>query len=308
MRPPLIQLVFALSLLACLSGCSESEPDPEPAPEPAAQAPEQAEAPAPEQSEPQASEPEPVVATNEPTPQEPIESGEPFESDAQLDVWMLLYYRNPEPERVEPAFRWLAQGERLESAADRRELAFFFGRVLAQHDQFAEHWVTAISDIELRTRLVFAQWLILANTPACDAAVLAMAEQVEDPQFATALRQMDQMPRPRALDYELDSPATMNLIWAEYAATGERKYVERVASVVHHFHEQEDAETTLLGGHAAHSLTNKAVIYPEVLAILEELAEQADGAQQEVLYNIVDDAAIALQRMRGQSTTPEQME
>jgi hypothetical protein len=249
---------------------------------------------------------EPYEQADAPAEPEDADSNGVFAEDGDVEHWMQFYYQHPQPELIVLAFRRLSESESLDKAADRRGLAFFLARILAANDERAGEWADETNDLPDLHRALFAQALTLADTERCDAAVLRIADNTEDASLASGLRRMHEMPRVKPLELPLDNPGVVGLIWAEFAATGDPAYIERLASIAFHITERKDPELMVVAVKATHELTLNAVDHPVVLATLKRLAAAAEGDQQKALHNCIDDAGVILDQRAAQAeSAPE---
>jgi hypothetical protein len=191
---------------------------------------------------------------------------------------MTFYYLFPEPSFTVKAihrFEKLGMLDRLGAAPP---ICAFFSRIFAQNPNSLPSWVKALSDLQPQNKNgLMAIGLRWTGQPKA----MAMAAEIEkNGSFEeTAIEKTGIEPNSIHLDpsnlatFAVASPAHLDLLWACFMATGDRRYVEKVISVVPWSRRAEKGlAVVIIGGAAQWSLIANAKQHKRVLQICKEVA------------------------------------
>lgn len=211
------------------------------------------------------------AAAPEPAPPAAAEA----EPAGELDVgaFMAGYARDPQPGRLADL---LLRADRLGVISDDTAgpLAAFAAAVLREHPARAPALARRAAEGSAQCEALFWQAVWLAGTPETAAALLAATSaRLEVRATLEALRAQ---PPPILLGLPLDAPGVLDLLWSTYLASGDPRYVVRIASALD-LVDSEDAGRRLVGEAARWSLRANLEQDPAVRRALEA-AVAAGGA------------------------------
>lgn len=198
-----------------------------------------------------------------------------FDTDAEFLRWTENYYRDPRPDLLDEGFRFFLDSELAQDEVKRVEIAAFFGAALSRLPAMAP----AVRDVALRDRsydslfaLVNTLWL--ADNDECRDILRKLAEEEPNEDVQRFIRRRVQTTSPIASGKTIETLAQMQLLWAQFGATGDPEIAERVSRIILTQYET-SPEATIFQQSARQSLRARAD-KPQVLDGLRRAIEKAD--------------------------------
>lgn len=187
--------------------------------------------------------------------------------------WVMTYQENPEPAKLYPAFAFGVTNRAIARAGGRKPLVAFFGAVLRADSSLLPAFYERVAQAPATdVHYGFASALWMANTPAsrrCLEQYLRSARAQKIRGLAAEGRALLATP---AFDIYRDSlrrPDQLDLLWADFFATGNPADVARIASVL-----SSDRE---LATAARWSLTSNGVRFPTVRRLIQAAAKENES-------------------------------
>jgi hypothetical protein len=210
--------------------------------------------------------------------------------DSQLDVsrWMMHYYEAPSPERVVPAIAFMSKDGQLLGSDKNQATAAFFGRVFVQNTRRLDGWVDHFRAESEDQRFFVALALWYADVDR-NTDLLGTLSHGSD-SLAQFSKELSSDRPPDLTRVEITDPVQLDILWAEFFATGDRRYVERVISVLPYGRPGEDSGRLVIGGAARWSLTSNAAQQVRVMEICSKAAHSANPQLRPLLQEVLDAA------------------
>lgn len=180
-----------------------------------------------------------------------------LDSPADVDRLVTGYYLSPQPDAVGPLLTYLDESGMLEARADARApLIGFVAEVVAQNPDRVEEWEALASEFDLPTREVLVRGLQLGRAPE-------------------RLSELDR------------SPATNDILWGAYFASGKEDYLLALIERALWAAGQKDVALFLTGASAAWSLSSNARQHEAVRLFLEQERDGSIGLRREMLNDVL---------------------
>lgn len=138
-------------------------------------------------------------------------------SDAE--DWMMLYYQNPSPEKFVSEVRSLLEGEQIADPSGHPPMVGFLSQVMAKNPAQIQGWMEELSDLGETGRQVLLS-----------AAWFSHTQESRDYFKSEKLESYLEKKAPKILEMTVESPATLDMLWGSFFATGEEAPVRRVVS------------------------------------------------------------------------------
>ena len=103
------------------------------------------------------------------------------------------------------------------------------------------------------------------------------------------LKEMTYRTAPDLATSQIKSEGDLDALWATFFATGDKKYVQLVASTVG-WSSDEDPVHRSIGEDARSTLVNNGSVHPRVLTVCEEELSRATNPQKEALAAVLSEA------------------
>jgi hypothetical protein len=214
-----------------------------------------------------------------------------FRNAEVYSEWLMTYQENPEPAKLYPAFAFGATNRAIARAGGRKPMVAFFGAVLRADSSLLPAFYERVAQAHpANVHYGFISVLWMANTPA-SRRYLEQYLRSERAQKITGLaaegRALLSTP---AFDIYRDPirlPDQLDMLWADFFATGNPTDVARIASAL-----TSDIE---LASAARWSLTSNGVRSPTVRRLIQVAAKDsispAVRAQLERIENDINNEA-----------------
>ena len=210
---------------------------------------------------------------------------------------MAFYYQNPQPGKVVPSFGYYVNSPLFNSSPTSRVPLSYFYAVLLRGDSAltTELFNYAAKESNATIKRYALQIIWLADNNATGLLLKKARDQwdLEDKDKQVIEKKLSGKPV-SVLNAPVQSPESLDMLWAVFSATGDPEAVKKIASAVHFAKDGKGAQL-MLGGAAQWSLTSQAAQHPRVLRVVQEEEKNSDGPQKAVLDEILKNAAKAKQ-------------
>lgn len=137
--------------------------------------------------------------------------------------WMTHYYEYPTPARFVAEVQGLSKAGHLSSPEKGVVVAVFLGRVMAANPVAVESWLSQLSDLTGRDRETL---LLAAGFSRTQEARSFLAKQPDGAKYLESLIDIRSV--------ELEDPAVLDMLWADFFATGEVAPLKRLVHVLNY--------------------------------------------------------------------------
>jgi hypothetical protein len=193
---------------------------------------------------------------------------------AEFGEFMQQYYRNPQPDLVEPALKYAVAEKLWEKENSKAPLLASFSCIFARHKERNAGWNKAIAAMEEAPREFFQR--------AIETAPMQLLAEAEI------------------------SPARNDMFWGCFFATGDERYAQEVIATMAHLEERKNMQLYLAAASAQWSLASIAKSDGKVRSVLQMaaagkdagIAAAAQDALTKPIKEIRDAAANVLRQQR----------
>jgi hypothetical protein len=204
-------------------------------------------------------------------------------ADASQD-WLTYYYMDQDTAVIGPAIRDLAREGVLNPGPAEAPIASFFSEIFRAHPNQAVGWIEAGKlDAEQRAPLIKALWLAGLKQDA-----VKLARLDDWPQ-----RDIEKLgkPPPDRFGFRISDPSHLDMMWADFMATGDTRYVVRIIDVLDYSVAEGDAGLPVmqLRSSARWSLASNSAQHELVYRTVRTEAARRHGLAKEVLEGIVQE-------------------
>lgn len=180
-----------------------------------------------------------------------------IDSAQSLSSFQQSYYREPRPELVPDAIRFVGASDLLEQEGAPRVTAAFFAELFARHRGRVAEWSAVMHAQPEPARVVLRRAVASAGAP-------------------------------RALiDAEPPSPARNDMCWTAFFASGDSWYVDHLIEQLDYDAERSDLRLFVTGSSAKWSLASNAGVHPVVEQRLEAARDVASGTRRTALDQVL---------------------
>lgn len=192
-----------------------------------------------------------------------------------LNRWMTYYYLHPQPDLLVAALL-LADKQGLLQGDAAPPMQAFASRVMAQNPSKVRDWYMQLASISnsSKTLVLTAMWW--SNTKESKELLDAIAANLPDKAKAEFHKQIDS-PAQEIDKMEIESPDLLDMLWACFCATGEEKYVRRLATTLTWSKiSSKDLAKMMIASSARWSIISNIKQHPRVKEICEKLAKETE--------------------------------
>lgn len=198
--------------------------------------------------------------------------------------WLTYFYLDKDASRLVESLRDMAEEGALGPGPQEAPVASFFSEVFRANPQQAVGWIEAAQlDAEGRKPLIKALWLAGLEYEA-----VKLAHRDGWPK--ADLEKLHRPP-PDRFGFRISDPSHLDMMWAGFIASGDRRYVARVIEVLDYPAAPGEAgmPALLLRSSARWSLASNAFQHELVLRACREEAARRAGTPREVLLGILEE-------------------
>lgn len=195
-----------------------------------------------------------------------------FTSDDEFRGWFAFYFRNPDPDRLPFAIKFMERHDYLTRHPDIASI--FIAKVMEANPDKITAWFTDLSDSSTNTWNVLLLSVWASNVPSYKKHLETYITKTT-PEHQKRIHELTKK-NPSEFDVrtiELYDPRQINMLWAAYSVTGDNSYVQRVIDTVKYYTADPEEIESQIGETAIMTLANNTLQYKEV-RILCESAEQ----------------------------------
>ena len=209
-------------------------------------------------------------------------------TEETFSQWMMEYFRAPQPNRVDCSLSYYANSKLFqEYVSGRMPAAHFFAHALEER-AFIPLFERLSVDSTLTEKMFALHVFWVKNTDQSNALLKKAGATWPEAEITVMVPKME-APRPtNFLTQGPKSAVALDNLWAIFFATGNEDAIRQISSVLHLL--EGSGVDILIGGAASWSLASNAKHYPEVRAIVEELAKEAEGSQKKALEEVLANA------------------
>jgi hypothetical protein len=240
-----------------------------------------------------------------------------FLSRAAVVTWIDGYRHKPEPARVPEAVRALSE---LGALRDPEATGFFVGfvaGVLGAHPQDAERLVAKMLPLPPADEWLVVRAIAYSGLPAWKSVLARTADKVparrgmvdayltgalptldaieldKSPTFLEQIgQQLGMKPKTQPVSYGRN-PELLDTLWGQYFAAGQYRPLWRVITMLPWSKERDSVERLAAGSSAKYTLANNAARYPDVLALVKDMARYQDKDVRPILAEVIRAAETA---------------
>jgi hypothetical protein len=234
-----------------------------------------------------------------------------FLSRASVIEWTDAYRRRPEPRRLSEAVRALSRAGALREPETAGYFVGFASGVLGANPAQAERLAEEMLPLPPADQWFVVRALAYSGLPAWKSVLARLAEKLparramidgylagtlpplaaieldNSPTFLETLRlQFGGKPKTQAISFGRN-PELIDTLWGFYFATGDYRPVWRLITMLPWSKERDSLERLTAGGAAKYTLANNAARYPDLLALLKDMAPYQDDEVRPILAEVI---------------------
>lgn len=194
------------------------------------------------------------------------------------EAWLETYYVNPQPGQLADSFRALSREGYFDRPGNVPVAVGFFSAVFAQNPDRVEGWLVELKGLPLRHQRLLAAALWQAGHPR---GAELMRKLAANSPVQADIERLASVESRRVLDTAVLSPASMNLQWGAYLASGDERHIVNIFDAIGH--NEPGLETA-----AAVALAQHAADHPQVMEICRTQLDRQPDEVKEVLRAAVN--------------------
>lgn len=205
-----------------------------------------------------------------------------FASDDEFRSWFAFYHRNPDPDRLPMAVRYMEKKGYLEKHPDIASV--FISKVMESNPEKFPAWFESLNNAKapVWNVLLISTWL--SRVPNYQSIVNANIEKAE-PDHRERLKSLDGK-EPSQYDIKtipIFDPRQINMLWAAYSVTGDAIYVNRIIDSVELYSPEGEKIESQIGETAIMTLATNTMQYEEVRQMCESAEQRHPSPRTRVL-------------------------
>ncbi len=207
------------------------------------------------------------------------------ESLREQGEWMAHYYERPEPQKFTGFMKRIADAGGFNRESTRFQVMVFVAELLKQNPDAAASWSGEIAALPREARTTFAWALHNAAVSGEEQAIATLGLNAEEREKIRQAGRYDPLARPPA------TPADLDMLWAQFVATGNEAAVQKVVDILGQPLPEKNTqgypEMLQMKGAAKWSLIANVKDHPRVAAIVKARQQAADGMLKEALGEVL---------------------
>jgi len=241
----------------------------------------------------------------------PLASPNDFVSRASVMEWIDNYRNRPEPSRVPQAVRALSEFGALREPETAGFYVGFVAGVLGANPKEAERLVGKMLPLPPADQWLVVRAIAYSGLPAWKSLLARTAAKVparrgmvdayltgalptlnaiELDKSPTFLEQVGQhfgvKPKQQLVSYGRN-PELLDTLWGQYFAAGQYRPLWRIITLLPWSKERDSAERLTVGSSAKYTLANNAARYPDILALIKDMATYQEADVQPILAEVI---------------------
>jgi len=232
-------------------------------------------------------------------------------SRASVMEWIDGYRHKPEPARLPEAVRLLSSTGALREPETAGFFVGFAAGVIGANPKQAEHLIGRMLPLPAADQWFAVRAVAYSGLPAWKSLLARIAsklparrgminayltgalptlEQIELDKSPTFLEQVGQhfgvKPKLQPVSYRRN-PELLDTLWGQYFAAGEYRPVWRIITLLPWSKDRDDAGRLTVGSSAKYTLANNAARYPDVLALIKDMAIYQEADVRPILADVI---------------------
>jgi hypothetical protein len=241
----------------------------------------------------------------------PLASPNDFVSRASVMEWIDNYRNRPEPSRAPQAVRALSEFGALREPETAGFYVGFVAGVLGANPKEAERLVGKMLPLPPADQWLVVRAIAYSGLPAWKSLLARTAAKVparrgmvdayltgalptlnaiELDKSPTFLEQVGQhfgvKPKQQLVSYGRN-PELLDTLWGQYFAAGQYRPLWRIITLLPWSKERDSAERLTVGSSAKYPLANNAARYPDILALIKDMATYQDADVRPILAEVI---------------------
>lgn len=241
-------------------------------------------------------------------------AGGEFFGRAAVLTWIDNYRHKPEPSRLPAAVKALSQSGALREPETAGYYVGFVAGVLGANPKEAERLIGRMLPLPPADQWLVVRAIAYSGLPAWKSLLARTAAQVParrgmvDAYLTGTLPTLDAIeldksptlleklgepfgvkPKTALISYGRN-PELLDTLWGQYFAAGQYRPIWRIITLLPWANERDSAERLAVGSSAKYTLANNAARYPDVLALIKDMAAYQDAAVRPVLTEVIQAA------------------
>jgi hypothetical protein len=241
----------------------------------------------------------------------PIASPNDFVSRASVMEWIDNYRNRPEPSRMPAAVRALSEFGALREPETAGFYVGFVAGVLGANPKQAERLVGKMLPLPPTDQWLVVRAIAYSGLPAWKSLLarsvtkvparrgmvdayltgaLPTLDAIELDKSPTFLEQVGQhfgvKPKVQPVSYERN-PELLDTLWGQYFAAGQYRPIWRIITLLPWSKERDSAERLTVGSSAKYTLANNAARYPDILALIKDMAAYQEADVRPILAEVI---------------------
>jgi hypothetical protein len=234
-----------------------------------------------------------------------------FHTRAAVMEWIDTYRAKPEPARVPAAVRALSQAGALRDAEAAGYFVGFVAGVLGDHPKSAESMVRKMLPLPDADQWFVVRAVAYSGLPAWQSLLARLANRLparramidqylsgklptldkleldKSPTFLETVRlQFGGKPQIPAISFG-HNPELLDTLWGIYFATGSYRPIWRVITMLPWSKDRDSLPKLTAGSAAKYTLANNAARYPDILAMLRDMAPYQPKETAPILADVI---------------------
>ncbi|MFZ9746083.1 MAG: hypothetical protein ACO3G4_05575 [Opitutaceae bacterium] len=210
-------------------------------------------------------------------------------AEVSAQAWLESYYLNPQPAALAARVQALSREGFLERPGNVPLTIGFLATVFAQHPARVDAWLQELRSLPESHQRLLAAALWQAGDARGEDLLLRLRAPAA---VRTEIRRLATTTADRIADTAVLSPASMNLQWGAFLASGDERHVTRIFDAI-------GRNEPALGTGAQLALARNAAAHPRVLAICLAQLERQPSEIQSALRAAFRDAGAVPPAPRG---------
>ncbi len=208
-------------------------------------------------------------------------------NDAAASEFIDFYYLHPRPELTVSALQYFSRNKMLNREALLAPFSGFLSQVFRQNPKVAEQCARELTSPSQRKVLVYSIWMSQLDNAAD---LLAIVGNGADAETKAVVKQFTYQVPPDMLKVEIRSAGSIDALWGAYFATGDRRWVAKIVSVLPWSEAKDDQDRRVIGSSAQWSLETIAAKHKSVRDILDQEQKTAPEGQRRLIANVLREA------------------
>jgi hypothetical protein len=221
-----------------------------------------------------------------PSHPELLQNVKSIDDDNALQEWLTFYYLHTHPELTVSAWKRMAQDKIFSREDLRPGMVGFYAALFRHEPSLGMKLVPEAHDADSRFVLATSTWL--ANSDNAVDIIDALAKTAQ-PEEMSMLKDLTYRAPPDLMEKPITSEFDVDALWGTFFATGEAKYVERIASTLA-WKSDDDPVHRAVAESARQTLVSNGVGHPRVLIICEADMAKAKNPEKDALAAVLAEA------------------